>query len=127
MAQNKEVGHRLQEIRKRAINPDTGGYYTQTELAKRFGYTQSTIKNYENNLHEVPHAALLKYAEFGGVTIDWILTGKESEAARLDHHLTELRHFWTGELPSLVSTLADRLETQVQLLRRLEVVLKRKS
>lgn len=69
LQQDIQVGHRLKLIRL------TFGLL-QTDLAKRFRTTQSTIKFVENNLRRTNHKLLLQYKDLAGVTIDWILTGK---------------------------------------------------
>jgi len=123
--QNEEVGRRLKEIRTRTVNPATGEYYTQVELATKFACTQSTIKNYENSIHETPHEYLLKYAELGKTTVDWILTGKQTESEIVGDRIAEARHFWIQELPPVVTALTERIEKQAHMLRRLGTELPR--
>ena len=73
--QAREVGWRLQQLRLDSYNPQHGRHYYQTELAKVFRTTQSSIKNWENSLRKIPHKMLERYRDFFKVSIDWILTG----------------------------------------------------
>ena len=73
--QVRAIGKRLQQLRLDSYNPEEGRYYLQRELAKEFGTTQSSIKNYENSLRKIPHKMLEKYRDFFRVSIDWIITG----------------------------------------------------
>ena len=73
--QARAIGKRLQQLRLDSYNPEEGRYYLQTELAKEFGTSQSSIKNYENSLRKIPHKMLQRYAVFFKVSTDWILTG----------------------------------------------------
>jgi transcriptional regulator with XRE-family HTH domain len=61
------VGQRIKQIR---------GNLTQTEFARVLGIKkQNYISRYETS--RIPtHEILLKIAEQGGVTVDWLLTGK---------------------------------------------------
>lgn len=68
--QKGSVGERLREIRE-------ARELTQEDLAARFDVSQSTIKNVELGLRRVSHEMLFAYAKLGGVSIDWILAGKD--------------------------------------------------
>ncbi|MBI3599757.1 MAG: helix-turn-helix transcriptional regulator [Nitrospinae bacterium] len=64
-----EVGERLKEIR---------GDLTQQEFADIFKVKQNYISRYETG--RIPNPKLLlKIAEYGGVTVDWILTGNSEK------------------------------------------------
>lgn len=66
---NKAIGDRIKEVRKaRGIN--------QTELGGVLGgLTQAAISAYEGG--RVPEAIILQQiAEWGNVTVDWLLTGE---------------------------------------------------
>lgn len=73
--QDPAIGRRLQGLRLASYNRAKKRFYYQAELAKLFGLSQSSIKNYENNLRRTPHKVLRKYADYFNVSIDWILTG----------------------------------------------------
>ena len=62
------VGQRIKLVR---------GNLTQTEFAKILGIKkQNYISRYESG--RIPtHEILLKIAEHGGVTVDWLLTGRQ--------------------------------------------------
>lgn len=62
------IGMRIQMIR---------GKMTQAEFAKKINIKQSYISRYERG--RVPKAeVLLRIARFANVSIEWLLTGKES-------------------------------------------------
>lgn len=64
-----EVGERLKKIR---------GDLTQQEFANIFKVKQNYISRYEAG--RIPNPKLLlKIAEYGGVTVDWILTGNSGK------------------------------------------------
>jgi len=65
-----QVGQRIREIR---------GGMTQTEFAKLIGVKkQNYISRYERG--RVPNPELLlRIADYGKVSVDWLLTGKSSK------------------------------------------------
>ena len=77
--QHNSVGARLKQIRLHSVNPKTGHYYFQSELAKKFGVSQNTVKNNELNRRHVSRGVLDKYVAFAhdqgfhNVNRDWIL------------------------------------------------------
>lgn len=65
------LGERIQHIRKDLLG------FTQDEMAERLGVSGgNTISNYEKNLREPEIKALIKIAELGNVSLDWLLKGK---------------------------------------------------
>jgi len=59
------VSKRLLELRQ-SVN------LSQMKLAKAIGLAQSAINRYEHNMVAVPDTALLKYAEYFDVSLDYI-------------------------------------------------------
>ncbi len=59
------IGERLRELRLEAR-------YSQQQLAEKCETTQATIGRYENNMAEPPCEKLLWFAEFFGVSLDYI-------------------------------------------------------
>lgn len=69
------LGERIQNIRKDILR------LTQDEMAERLGVSGgNTISNYEKNLREPDINSLIKIAELGNVTLDWLLKGKKTPA-----------------------------------------------
>jgi len=67
---NTEIGQRIKKIRK-------GLGINQTEFGGQFGLTSVAISRYERG--RIPNGELLeKIARLGHVTVDWLLTGKET-------------------------------------------------
>jgi len=66
----RDIGGRLEQIR-------TTLDLTQTEMGEKLGKGKGSISKYENGDASPPLATLLKYAEIGGTTLDWIFTGKK--------------------------------------------------
>ena len=66
----KAVGNRIKQIRKQ-LN------LTQAAMGKKLGLKQATVTRYEKG--RVPKGEyLLKIADMGKTTVDWLLTGKKS-------------------------------------------------
>ncbi len=66
----KGIGERIEVIRKRMG-------FTQQELARALGITQSAVSKYLNN--RIPPAdVLFRLAQLGKTTMEWILCGEKS-------------------------------------------------
>ncbi len=66
----KRIGERIEAIRK-----ELG--FTQQELARALGVTQSAVSKYLNN--RIPPADVLyRLAQLGKTTMEWILCGEKS-------------------------------------------------
>ncbi len=65
------VGGRLRELRGFAVN--------QADLAKRIGISQGFYSRAERGQQEIGAGILLKISEHFGVSLHWLLTGKEFE------------------------------------------------
>lgn len=67
----KDIGNRLRSIRKRLE-------LTQSDMAKRIGnISHGSISAYELGDARAPLDIVMKYAEIGNVTYDWIFLGLE--------------------------------------------------
>lgn len=56
---------------------------SQAKLAEAMGWIQSRIGNYESGKREIPEGALMDLAEFFGVSVDWLKTGKTEAAVSI--------------------------------------------
>ncbi len=65
---------KLRELRKR-----TG--ITMKDLGEAIGLAESTISHYETGKRQPDYETLLKFGEFFGVSVDYLLTGDESKKA----------------------------------------------
>lgn len=65
MSKEKTIGARLRLLRDNA-------HITQVALAAKIGLTQSTINRYENEHSEAQYRALLWYADYFNVSLDYI-------------------------------------------------------
>jgi transcriptional regulator with XRE-family HTH domain len=73
------LGDRIQYIRKDRLG------LTQDDMAERLGVSAgNTISNYEKNIRQPDIDALIKIAELGKVSLDWLLTGKKNTAPASD-------------------------------------------
>jgi transcriptional regulator with XRE-family HTH domain len=98
----KAFGVRLKTLRKQRK-------WTQKELAAKIGIYFSQLNKYELGLHLPPADKLLNLSEIFGTTVDYLLTGNESEAKPL-HSVRLLDRF--RELEALDS---DEQETVIKL------------
>jgi transcriptional regulator with XRE-family HTH domain len=70
------VGNRLVRARKhKGLSRD--------QVAERLGVSLSTVQSHENDRNQLRPDSLETYARLYGVSIDWIVTGKESESAEI--------------------------------------------
>ena len=65
---------KLRELRKR-----TG--ITMKDLGEAIGLAESTISHYETGKRQPDYETLLKFGEFFGVSVEYLLTGDESKIA----------------------------------------------
>lgn len=63
---------KLRELRKK-------NGLTMKELGRKVGVAESTISQYETGKRQADYEILLKISDFFGVSVDYILTGKEPE------------------------------------------------
>lgn len=67
----KEIGERVKSLR---------GKMTQAEFGKIFGRSQDAICAYEKGIVFPPIDVIVKMAQQFNVSVEWIITGKESPA-----------------------------------------------
>lgn len=70
---------RLKQIRK------ARGYKTATKAAQAFGWNVNTYRSHENGVRGVPADQAEKYATAYQVTLDWLLTGKNTPKTKGEH------------------------------------------
>jgi transcriptional regulator with XRE-family HTH domain len=68
------IGRRIREIRGFAL--------TQTEFGRLLGIAQTQLSRYERGENLPTTEVLLKLKGHSGRSIDWILTGKETESEK---------------------------------------------
>lgn len=68
----KEIGRRIRQIR---------GELSLEEFEKKLGVSKNTLSNYERGKGNPKAAILFKLAEHGGVSIEWLFTGREPRAS----------------------------------------------
>ena len=69
---NKQVGERIKELRSKLG-------WTQAELANKSGFTPQTVSNWESGSREPDIETLVKLAFLFNVSLDYLLSGKETE------------------------------------------------
>lgn len=67
-----DIGKRIREVRKRK-RPK----FTQADLGEALGVTASSVSSYESGEYSPTLESLVKIAEIGNVSLDWLITGKE--------------------------------------------------
>lgn len=67
---NKAVGNRIRIIRERAD-------LTQEALGDIIGVEKATVSKYESGATKISYASLLKIAELGKVSLDWLIKGAD--------------------------------------------------
>lgn len=70
------VGKRLERARK-------AKGLTRDQVAERLGLSLSTIQSYENDRNQLRPEGLENFSRLYGVSIDWIITGRESQSAEV--------------------------------------------
>lgn len=104
-----EIGNRIRRIRK-----DLG--LRQWQLANLLGSTQPAIHKYENGA--VPEVGrLLRLAEIGHTSVEWILTGRHGENGSSRRERVGTRTFQLAErLQRISGEQARKLESVLELL-----------
>lgn len=69
------IGSRIQITRKNKK-------LTQTQLAEMLGYTKSNVSDYERDKASPPLKSIERIAEIMDVSIEWLITGKESDTQK---------------------------------------------
>lgn len=93
---------------------------TQRELSKKLDIAQSTISSWKNNNTSPPTELLLSISEFLGVSIEYLLSGQESERQKRDETIVENQsNVFNNDLvwrTYLNLTEKEKLEVQVFIL-----------
>ena len=93
---------RIKEIR---------GFLTQKEFANRIGVTQGAVQKYENGVNYPGYGVLEKIAEFGEVTVEWLLRGEEARAPGLQDFSPEA---YSATLTALETALLTEVIAAVE-------------
>jgi transcriptional regulator with XRE-family HTH domain len=70
------LGQRLTACRERLL-------LRQQDVADKLGWTNKQLSNYERDYREPNIERLIQLADFYGVTVQWLVTGKEIDLADL--------------------------------------------
>lgn len=70
---------KMNDFKRRVMRSYPG--MTQKEIAEKLGIKESTLTGYLNQTSELPNSVLKQFAEDGGTTVDFLLTGKENASA----------------------------------------------
>ena len=93
---------------------------TQRELSKKLDIAQSTISSWKNNNTSPPTELLLPISEFLGVSIEYLLSGQESDHPKIAESIIENQlNVFNNELvwkTYLKLTEKEKLEVQVFIL-----------
>jgi len=98
------IGNRIKQVR---------GNTTQERFAKRIGVKQNYVCRYEKGRVPSPEL-LLKIAQFGDVTVDWLLTGKPGRGST-----QHPKPFGVGEKKALDQNIQRLLEQMGTLKKKL--------
>ena len=93
---------------------------TQRELSKKLDIAQSTISSWKNNNTSPPPEMLISISEFLGVTVEYLLSGRESDNVETVTACVEKQHdIFNNELvwkTYMKLTEKEKLEVQVFIL-----------
>ena len=93
---------RIKEIR---------GFLTQNEFAQKIGVTQGAVQKYEKGINYPGYGILEKIAEFGEVTVEWLLRGEEARPPELQERAPEA---YSATLSALETALLTEVITAVE-------------
>jgi transcriptional regulator with XRE-family HTH domain len=83
METKKKIGERIRVIRQRLK-------MSQEKLAQELGVAHNSVSSYETGDAYPSVPGLIKMAEVGNVTLDWLLLGHEVKATDLQHEESRL-------------------------------------
>lgn len=93
---------------------------TQRELSKKLDIAQSTISSWKNNNTSPPPEMLISISEFLGVTVEYLLSGRELDSIETVTARVEKQHdIFNNELvwkTYMKLTEKEKLEVQVFIL-----------
>ena len=121
----KTLGERLKALR---LGQETKK--SQKEFGKLFDLSESTIGMYERNERKPDYEILQKFAEYFSVSIDYLITGKESNATKRDLSDDEkemIAFFKNPELNLFFKEMADSPEEQIEELREFWEIIKKRG
>ncbi|MGG3450239.1 helix-turn-helix domain-containing protein [Domibacillus aminovorans] len=121
----KTLGERLKTLR---LSQNTKR--SQKEFGKLFDLSESTIGMYERNERKPDYEILQKFAEHFSVSIDYLVTGKESNVAKanLSDDEKEMMEFFNNpELNLFFKEMAESPEEQVEELREFWKIIKKRG
>ena len=87
---------------------------TQTDLANRLSMRHASISEYERGVTMAQPETLLAIAQQCGVTVDWLLTGKEAAASQAEH--PAFKSFLHSEIGKTLT------ESEIETLRSITIV-----
>ena len=90
---------------------ETRGFLTQKEFAQQIGVTQGAVQKYETGINNPGYGVLEKIAEFGAVSVEWLLRGEESRPPKLQDCPPE---DYSATLTSLETALLTEVITAVE-------------
>jgi transcriptional regulator with XRE-family HTH domain len=103
------IGGRIREVRK-------GLKMGQADLGRELGVTASSVSSYESGEYNASMESLVKIAEMGAVTLDWLITGKGVSRGEphTNHTVKEVVPSYSNnfdeETVATVMALLDQLE-----------------
>lgn len=105
---NKEIGKRV-EATRRAVN------LNQTELGKELGIGKTAVSKYENGDTErgVPIEALIRIAQIGGRSLDWLITGKEPPAPQQASN-DDVLYLALASKPEVLEKVREKVREEVR-------------
>ena len=105
------IGERLRKLRKKSE-------LTQADLGSKLGLSASAIGMYEQNRREPDNRTLLKYAEFFGVTVDFLIGADSGDKREVVDEIRRLIQSQDGLMFNGEVLSSDDLE---QILQSIEV------
>ncbi len=88
---------------------------TQEELAKKFNTGKASISNYENNLRLPDANTISGYADFFGVSVDYILG--RTDIRSLEDSRIETKDFHNFDMDELPDEAIKEIEKYIELIK----------
>lgn len=94
------IGKRIRKIRKE-------NNLSQKQLAKKLSVSQATVGHYEKNKRNPSIDNLIKLADIGNVSLDWLITGKKGNI-KINNMVSEKKsNYKTSEYKTLIEILEN--------------------
>lgn len=87
---------------------------TQKELAEDLGLRRPTLSDWKKNGSVPAGDICLKIADYLGVSMEWLLTGKESSLSTEERRLLKQWAILSPDQKDTVCTLLDKWESEYQ-------------